>query len=177
MIAMRTLSLSLAALFLAALVSLPTGHAQPKKPKEDLAVKVEQTIKKGMEFLKRDAGGHGDWESSIHGHPNYPGGSTSLALLALLNCGTSPNDPLIQSGLTTLRTIVSNQTYVVGLQTMVYAKAGFPEDAERIQRNVDWLKKAMIYRNNEFRGWSYTDRSPDPDNSNTQYALLGLHEG
>ena len=56
---MRTLSLCLGALLLAGFVFLPTGHAQPKKPKEDLAVKVEQTIKKGMEFLKRDSGGHG----------------------------------------------------------------------------------------------------------------------
>ena len=30
----------------------------------------------------------------------------------------------------------------------------------------------------ECRGWSYTMGSPnEPDNSNTQYALLGLHAG
>src|SRR5207244_4103739 len=66
-------------------------------------------------------------------------------------------------------------TYVVGLQTMVYAQAAQPQDRERIQKNVDWLLSARTTQ-----GWTYVklggNQAGVADNSNTQYALLGLHE-
>ena len=72
-----------------------------------------------------------------------------------------------------LRIIPPSKTYVVALQTMVFAQAGDGQDRERIQRNVDWLVKTK-----GVNGWSYGgEKTGLPDNSNTQYALLGLHEG
>ena len=44
-------------------------------------------------------------------------------------------------------------------------------DKERIQRNVKWLLDTR-----RPGGWSYNAKAFTPDNSNTQYALLGLHE-
>ncbi len=85
----------------------------------------------------------------------------------------TPDKPEIQGGLAYLRTIPPSRTYIVALQTMVYAQAGQAIDRERIQRNVDWLIAAKAPN-----GWSYGgEQSRAPDNSNTQYALLGLHEG
>src|SRR5262249_54080265 len=61
---------------------------------------------------------------------------------------------------------------IVALQTMVYAQAGQEGDRERIQRHVDWLLAA---RGPD--GWSYgREQNTNADNSNTQYALMGLHE-
>ena len=81
---------------------------------------------------------------------------------------------VIQNGLKYLRTIElepGSKTYVVGLQTMAYAQAGQAVDRERIQKNTTWLQDAQ-----KDNGWSYGRRG-DPDNSNTQYAVLGLHAG
>ena len=92
---------------------------------------------------------------------------------------SSPDDPTsIQRGLHYLRSIEPRQTYVVGLQTMVFAEAGRTEDRERIQRNVDWLLAARVMRRRRAPAAGATARrGGSADNSNTQYALLGLHAG
>jgi hypothetical protein len=109
----------------------------------------------------------------------YPGGVTALATLALLNAGVPADDPLVQRCLKYLRTVEPRQTYVVSLQTMVYVAAGQSEDRERIQRNVDWLLNARRFKQDRFIGWGYDDsgKGEVADNSNTEYALLALHEG
>ncbi len=140
----------------------------PAAPEDDALVdRVRKAIDSGVTFLRTQQR-QGNWE--VGGDTvNRPGGWTSLALLALLNAGVPPSDEAVQKGLEYLRKIEPTQTYVVGLQTMVFALAG--QDAERIQRNVTWLVKAR-----QPGGWSYSVGG-SPDNSNTQYALLGLHEG
>ena len=57
---------------------------------------------------------------------------------------------------------------------MVFAQAGYGVDRDRIKTNVDWLLKARLEN-----GWTYSalrDARGLADFSNTQYALLGLHE-
>jgi Domain of unknown function (DUF4159) len=153
------------------LISSPAPSAE--QAKDPLVDKVRDAIDKGKGFLLGRAkdGSWDDEEVQLR-----PGGRTSLALLALLNAGVPPSNSIIQSGLKRLRDIPPTQTYVVGLQTMVFAQAGEEIDIQRIQRNVDWLVKAR----SPF-GWSYGalggDGKATADNSNTQYALLGLHEG
>src|SRR5207302_6479985 len=72
-------------------------------------------------------------------------------------------------------------TYVVSLQTMVFTETGRNEDRQRIQRNVDWLISAMVKEGEKCKGWGYGSYTQSgmriTDNSNTQYALLGLHAG
>jgi hypothetical protein len=113
---------------------------------------------------------NGSWEISP-GDVQHPGGATSLALLALLTAGESSKSEAIQNGLKYLRTITSTHIYIVALQTMAFAQAGELVDRERIQRNVEQLIQAQ-----QDTGWSYT-RAGGTDNSNTQYAVLGLHAG
>jgi hypothetical protein len=146
------------------------------KPKEPpLVDQVRKAIVLGVDYLKaqeRD----GRWEKNVI----QPGGETSLALLALLNCGVKPSDPIIQRGLRYLRGLEPHSTYVVALQTMVLAEARQPEDLQRIKRNADWLLKARSLGpdGKSGGGWSYqmaVGRRGGADNSNTQYALLGLH--
>ena len=131
-----------------------------------------------MRFLRDKERGTGDWEHINPASLPIPGGWTALATLALLNSGVKPDDPIIDRSLRFLRTIEPSMTYVVSLQTMVFAEAGRSEDRERIQRNVDWLVRTRVMVDGKYTGWGYgANITKDPDNSNTQYALLGLHAG
>jgi hypothetical protein len=156
----------------AAAVPAPPGASRPK---EELADRVRVAIERGVQFLKDKEGNKGYWEDVDMDAAPWKGGWSSLALLALLNSGVPPDAPVIQRGLEKLRTIEPEKTYVVGLQTMVFVQAGFPVDRDRIKRNVDWLLKTRLET-----GWTYSaqhERTNVADYSNTQYALLGLHEG
>src|SRR5205085_2787417 len=59
----------------------------------------------------------------------------------------------------------------------VFVEAGDPKDLPRIQRNVDWLIRTRVIRDGKLIGWSYPMQSNNTDNSNTQYAVLGLDAG
>jgi hypothetical protein len=181
-----------AGLLLSLLLLLPTpARTEPDDP-DQLVEQVRKSIEAAKGFLLKKQNGNGNWEVSEQSFHDpvlaYPGGKTALALLALLNAGVPPDDPAIQKGLKHLRTLPAgpgSKTYVVALQAMAYAQAGQPVDEARIKENVLWLLDARMAR-----GWSYTKLSTGPDgkidqraqiagedNSNTQYALLGLHAG
>ena len=143
--------------------------AAPARAADPLVEKVRKAIDDGKTYLlgqqRRD---DGSWE--IGGNAvQHRGGQTSLAILALLTAGVDPKKEAIQDGLKYLRKVKPTQTYVVGLQTMALAQAGQAVDRELIQRNVEWLIAGQ-----KDSGWSYTQGGA-PDNSNTQYAVLGLH--
>ncbi|HEY8505423.1 MAG TPA: DUF4159 domain-containing protein [Gemmataceae bacterium] len=159
------------ALALAAVLLLAAGPAAAAEP---LVEQVRKAIDSGVQYLRQQEAGRGHWEV----HTNsviMPGGNTCLAMLALLNCGVDPDDKIIQRGLNYLRGLEPQNTYVVGLQTMVLHEAGFAKDLDQIQKNADWLLRARIYRGGVLYGWSYGSQGGRGDNSNTQYALLGLH--
>jgi hypothetical protein len=146
------------------------------KPKELLVDQVRKAIDRGIQYLRDKEKGNGNWEGVDKSSIGMQGGWTSLAMLALLNAGVKPDDPIIQRSLEYLRSIEPSQTYVVSLQTMVFAEVGRPEDKARIQRNADWLIDAMVRDGGRCKGWTYgKTNSRLSDNSNTQYALLGLH--
>jgi hypothetical protein len=144
---------------------------------EPLVNRVKDAIDKGIGFLREKEAGTGDWDHVDKGSVAYPGGWTCLATLALLNAGVKPSDPMIQRSLRFIRNVQSEQTYVVSLQTMVLAEINSNEDRQRIQNNVDWLLRARVMDGAGLRGWTYNMTAGFPDNSNTQYALLGLHAG
>jgi hypothetical protein len=155
----------------AMVLSLLGTAGPPARADDPLVEKVKLSIDNGKKYLlgqqRRE---NGSWETTGHSL-GYPGGTTSLVMLALLTAGVPPGDPAIQDGLKYLRTIAPSKTYVVALQTMVYSQAGQAVDRERIQKNIDWL-----VAHHKPTGWGYGDDA-FTDNSNTQYALLGLHAG
>ncbi|HJT78578.1 MAG TPA: hypothetical protein VJ739_15340, partial [Gemmataceae bacterium] len=173
---MRRLILALAVVSLALLGAVPGRVAESRRKQDPLVERVRRAIDGGIKYLRAQERGNGNLENTYESHL-VPGGLTALSTLALLNAGVPPDDPLIQRCLKYLRTVPRDQTYVVGLQTMVYVAAGQNEDRERIQKNVDWLIEARHMQGGQLMGWSYTRGGPVTDNSNTQYALLGLHEG
>jgi hypothetical protein len=173
---MRYAAIGLLVALLALTFALPARVQEPRPPEDPLADRVKKAIERGVEYLRGEEEGRGHLEKNTVSAA-FPGGWTALGALALLNAGVPPDDPLMERMLRYLRTVEPTKTYVVGLQTMVFALAGQAEDKERIQRNVDWLVAARVMNGDNLAGWTYGKAGPMPDNSNTQYALLGLHEG
>ncbi|MBY0586454.1 DUF4159 domain-containing protein [bacterium] len=130
---------------------------------------VNRAIDNGVSFLKsrQRAGG---WEEL----PNYEGGTTALATLALLNSGVPVTDPVIQQSLDRLRRAPLEQTYVVSLIAMVFAEASPKQEFARIKKCADWLMEARLPN----ARWSYEKPGGrgigGGDNSNSQFAMLGM---
>lgn len=148
-----------------------------ERKKEPLVDQVDKAIKKGIRYLRQEQRPDGSWEVNVTA-AGMKGGWTCLAMLGLLNAGVPVEDPMIQKGLDYVRRLQTNMTYVRALQTMVLAEAAQGVDREKIKENVDWLLEARVFVKGEFIGWSYT-RGPsgNADNSNTQFAMLGLLAG
>ena len=177
------------AIALLAMLSLPSvSPAQPPvaKPEEELVDKVRKTIERGVKALEKQQTKAGNWEGpAFNLLADMDGGVTSLVTLALLNCGVKAEEQSVSRALQYLRTVPPKKTYVVGLQNMVFAEARQARDAPQIQKNIDWIIATGIgwkvdaqgrVTGGKLRGWSYPGNDI-ADNSNTQYALLGLYSG
>jgi hypothetical protein len=96
-------------------------------------------------------------------------------VLALLEAGVEPDDKELVPAVNYLRQLRPQKTYVVGLQTAVLCRVNNKKDAPQIQVNVEWLEKAAVRHQGHLLGWGYEMLAGTPDNSNTQYAVLGLY--
>jgi hypothetical protein len=145
---------------------------------------VEKAIRDGVQFLIRQQQPDGSWLDVEHRSHT---GTTSLVMLALLTAGEKPGSDHIDRGLAFLEKFSAvdlGRTYSVALQTMVFAAADAYNSPKRyrlqLARNVEWLERAQIRpndRNPNWPGaWTYDmDKATPADNSNSQYALLGLN--
>ena len=138
---------------------------------------VERAIRDGLRYLKQEQKADGSWEDAS---AQAKTGTTSLVTLALLTAGEKSDSPSIRKALSHLRRFGPQDlrsTYAIALQTMVFAAAEPERDQLRIAANVSWLESAQIKPGQ--RGppgcWTYTEVPQGGDNSNTQYALLGLN--
>ena len=136
------------------------------------AEQVRRAIRQGREYLLNEL------PKTRLEMSNYQGGVTALCTLALINAGVSPSHEKIQQALKFLRTIEPEKTYVVALQTMVFSVAQPRRDLPLIQRNVDWLERTQLTQGELAGSWSYPHggRLLSSDNSNSQFAVLALHE-
>ncbi|MBA4186604.1 MAG: hypothetical protein C0467_01160 [Planctomycetaceae bacterium] len=168
-------------------LGLPTQTivAAPPKVEEELVEKVRKSIDSGVRYLKKQQNPQGNWEGIVIGFlADMEGGSTALVTLALLNCGVKKDDPAVDRAITYLRKVCENpkKTYVVALCNLVFAEIRDPKDQPLVQKNADWLVKTGLgWRVDtdgrvagQLEGWSYP-QNQIADNSNTQYALLGLY--
>ena len=140
---------------------------------------VERAIRDGMRFLKAQQRPDGSWPEV---EERSKTGTTSLVTLALLTAGERPDSPAIRASLDYLRNFGPQQlrnTYAISLQTMVFAAADPDRDRLRLLANVEWLEGAQIKLDERMvwpGTWTYSDAKIQAgDNSNTQYALLGLN--
>ena len=140
---------------------------------------VDRAIRDGIRYLKQVQKSDGSWADS---NGDAHTGTTSLVTLALLNAGEKTDSPAVHRAVNYLRSFTPDQlnsTYAIALQTMVYAAAEPDQDMLRIAANVSWLETAQIKPGDAIPwpgSWSYSSskRAQPGDNSNSQYALLGL---
>ncbi|MFO0891845.1 MAG: prenyltransferase/squalene oxidase repeat-containing protein [Isosphaeraceae bacterium] len=137
---------------------------------------VERAIRDGIRYLKQAQREDGSWEEM---NMQARTGTTSLITLALLTAGEKPEEPHIRKALEHLRRFGPEDlrsTYAIALQTMVFAAADPERDQLRIAANVSWLEGAQLKPGSRLAGcWTYSETPAGGDNSNTQYALLGLN--
>lgn len=135
---------------------------------------VQDAIEKGIAFLRNRQMDSGYWPDD----GAYPGGSSSLAILALLNAGVPANDPALVKGLDKLGTVTNQSTYVVSLKCQAYAAADpkLEKYSTQLKAAATWLVTNQCRQGTLTGTWGYTARDRGGDNSNTQFALLGLHE-
>jgi len=152
-------------------VAIVAAACVPPVMGEITAQQVRESIARSVDYLKGQQKPRGDWGEWI----GQPGGQTALVALALLNSGVEPDEKPIQAALNYLRSMDRSHTYCVALQTMVFCRAGQKRDLPLIRQNVAWLERAQSKAGLGSGGWGY-EMGSDPDNSNSQFALLGLDE-
>ncbi len=144
---------------------------------EVTAAAVDASIKLGVDYLlSRQDRASGAWAE----YKGEPGGLTALITLALLNCGESKKEnKQVEAALDYLERIdLPQQTYSTSLQIMVFAQADPANVRGKIGKLAGWLEAHQITdANNDTKGgWSYRSNDARADNSNTQFAMLALHE-
>ncbi|MFN7811767.1 MAG: prenyltransferase/squalene oxidase repeat-containing protein, partial [Planctomycetia bacterium] len=138
---------------------------------------IQRSIDKARDWLLKQQKADGSWPSA---RMPFPVGTTALTMLALANAGVDADNLNMRRALQWLRTQEPKDTYSVALQTMVLAMLAPDADRKIIQRNAEWLERMQIRSPNRQQGndgaWHYGDRGGAGDPSNSQFALLALHE-
>jgi hypothetical protein len=161
-------------------VAGPSGAvwAQARKPVLPVAAddggvtsdQIRKTIQDGIASIRQAQNGDGSWPQ----FGGYAGATTSLAILAMVNAGVPADDPAIVAGVKSLANTENKQTYAVGLKCQALAAAGVKGDdkGSELWNAAAWLCNAQGKKGS----WCYTGGGNEGDNSNTQFAMLGLHE-
>lgn len=171
---MRVVATVLAAAILVGAVVGGPRRALAQPAADISAEQVRDAIKRGCEYLLNAQNARGMWNEL----PTYEGGVTALCTLALLNSGIEPGHPKVNKALEYLRAQKFEKTYTVSLQTMALAAGEPRRDLALIQQNASWLERAQIKNGPRAGSWSYTEDTAAGfgDNSNSQFAVLALHE-
>lgn len=145
---------------------------------------IDQALQRGVEHLKRTQAADGSWN-----YAGYMEGATSLAALALLESGTRASDPAILKAAQFVRAKARacTQTYSLSLMIFFLDRLGDRRDQPLIATLGERLRDGQ----SSGGGWTYMCAAHSAagggvagfpampgnfggDNSNTQFALLGL---
>lgn len=153
---------------------------------------VAKSIARGIEFLRDQQAPSGSWQFSFS--QDHELGMTALAGLALMENGVPVTDPAVERAARVVRRLSaeSNQTYDISLAILFLARAQL--DSERSEDERISSLADRLARGGNAGEWGYfvplgeDDGAPPSarrmrrmfgnqgpgDNSNTQFALLGL---
>ncbi len=160
-------------LLLATILLCSTGSARA----EITADQVREAMRLGVRYLQsRQSRVSGGWPE----RPIQPGGLSALCTLAMLECGEPVDSPSMQKALAYLRAIKEPaSTYSSATMIMAFCAAEPEKDRLLIRTYAQWLEQAQITDGPLAGSWTYVSapgRHTRGDNSNSQFALLGLHE-
>lgn len=134
---------------------------------------VRDAMKGAADYVKRQQNSNGSWKEMAI----YSGGVSALCTLSLLTAGEDVKSEKIRNALVYLRSVSEPAAvYSTALQTMVFCAAEPSKDMPLIVNNVKWLEKAQLKEGIRKGAWGYAPGRGNGDNSNTQFALLALHE-
>jgi Domain of unknown function (DUF4159) len=137
--------------------------------------KIQRSIEKARDWLLREQEPNGSWQVAMRADDTRVG-ATALVMLALANAGVASDHAQMQRGLEWMRRQKPEETYSVSLQTMLLAMLSPDDDRAILQRNVEWLEGTQVSQGQATGSWSYGRAKGTGDNSNSQFALLALHE-
>lgn len=156
---------------------LPTQRPQRKTALRAFdAAKVRKSIESGVGYLKEMQSANGSWRNFAN-----RGDMSALCTLALLNCDEPPDAPYIRRALDYVLTCPGETTYFVSLRIMALVAADPRGKRYRadVMKDVQWLLEAQVNQGRYRGGWDYgmhRGASSGGDSSNSQFALLALHE-
>jgi len=129
---------------------------------------VRRAIRRGTAWISAQQRADGDWPLYLQ-----PGGTTALAVCALLNAGVTKDDPVVRRGLQAIATSANRHTYTVALKIMALTAADPVGYAAEILAAAEFIVRTQLPNG----AWTYgRGFGGSGDHSNTQFALLGLHE-
>ncbi len=137
--------------------------------------KIQRSIEKARDWLIREQEANGSWACAMRTEETRVG-ATALVMLALANSGVGADQPAMRKSLDWLRRQKPDETYSVSLQTLVLAMLDPDADRVILERNVAWLEAGQVSQGPAAGSWSYGKGRGTGDNSNSQFAVLALHE-
>jgi len=172
------------------------ADAEPAKKESDnsqaFSKRVRDSVASGQAYLSRQQNADGSFGPAPYNDASapralgvtvrparYPIGTTALATLALLESGRKPDDPIVAKSLQYLRSGRDPQgTYEVSLEiAALVAARQWQQDLSRIARLAHQLEITQLTEASQAGMWNYGRGQlggGNADNSNTQYAVMGL---
>ena len=166
------ITITACAMILLTMLTQPLAYAQSGVEPPATSANVEEAIAQACQTLKRFQRDDGSWVE----YPGYNGATTALAIQALLLAGEPKDSPHIKRGIVALTKYNPTETYTRSLRAMAYALlvADYPELRPKLLAEAQWLAQQQ----KPDGMWNYGDKRATgrPDNSNTQFAVLGLRD-
>jgi hypothetical protein len=166
-----------AAAMTAPLLAVPASVAAAQEREQPALSpeKIQRSIEKARDWLIREQEANGSWACAMRTEETRVG-ATALVMLALANSGVGADQPAMRKSLDWLRRQKPDETYSVSLQTLVLAMLDPDADRVILERNVAWLEAGQVSQGPAAGSWSYGKGRGTGDNSNSQFAVLALHE-
>jgi hypothetical protein len=118
------------AVFLAAVPGAPASAEEVKQRQKLDNKRVDEAVKKGVEFLKTQQKPDGSWSGTLFWENLYPYGTTALCLFAIVKGGEPKNSPAVKKALNYLTTPPNKWKYIYEAATLVLALAALAEEDE-----------------------------------------------
>jgi hypothetical protein len=158
---------------LIAVVVMLLASAVSAQQDDALRVRALEAIMRAQQFLVSQQAADGSWPQDGHDI-----GATSLVLMSLFYSGMTTADPPVERAIAYLRASpVPDNTYDVSLMAMALALTDENRSRGKLTSLKNWLIDAQHGAGHPASGtWGYQRHDNWWDNSNTQFAILGLRE-